>query len=148
MMMKMLTFTVILATVILTGCATQSAFRSSDSVPDFSGSIAEENKLPQLHIEAYPRVGFAPLRVSFKALLQNVPENDPVFACIWESWDFGDGAVSSEKAGCDSADAIVDLQYLVEHVYRSEGVYKVRFILGNNQVFSRPVLIRVMGKNY
>jgi hypothetical protein len=129
-----------------TGCTSRPALRDFESVPDISGSIGEDRR-PKLILEAYPRVGFAPLRVSIKAQLQNVPENDPVFACIWESWSFGDGAVSSEKTGCDGA-AIVEMQYLSEHIYRHEGLYEVRFILGDNQVLSNPVQVRVIGDSF
>jgi hypothetical protein len=132
----------------LTGCATRSVLKDIESMPGMSFDPAEENRLPKLILDAHPRVGFAPLRVTIKAMLQNVPENDPVFACMWKSWSFGDGAVSSEKTGCDGATAIVDLQYYSEHVYREEGIYEVRFMLGENQVLSNPIQVRVVGDGY
>ena len=144
----MLLFLLLPVLMNLTGCATGSALRDVESMPGISGLSGEEPRLPKLILDAYPRVGFAPLRVTIKAMLQNVPENDLVFACIWKSWTFGDGAVSSEKSGCDGATAIVDLEYFSEHVYSEEGLYEVRFILGDRQVESNPVQIRVMGAGY
>jgi hypothetical protein len=132
----------------LTGCATSSALKDIESMPGISGAAGEENRPPRIILDAHPRVGFAPLRVTIKAMLQNVPENDPIFACIWESWSFGDGAISSEKSGCDGATAIVDLEHYAEHVYREEGLYEVRFMLGENQVLSNPVQIRVIGDGH
>ena len=131
----------------LTGCATRAPFQDYGSIPDLSQVPGEPNRVPKLTLEAYPRTGFAPLRVSVRAVLQNVPESDSVFACMWESWSFGDGSVSSEKSGCDGA-TIVDLQYLTEHVYRNEGVYLIRFVLGDNQVLSNTVPVRVIGHSY
>jgi hypothetical protein len=144
----MLVFLLLPVLLNLTGCATGSALRHVESMPGISGSPGEEPRLPKLVLDAYPRVGFAPLRVTIKAMLQNVPENDPVFACIWKSWTFGDGAVSSEKSGCDGAAAIVDLEYFSEHVYREEGLYEVRFVFGNRQILSNPVQIRVMDAGF
>jgi hypothetical protein len=145
-LMLILVFLAVVA-LTLTGCATRSPLQDFGSIPDISQVPGEPNRAPKLILEAYPRAGFAPLRVSVKAVLQNVPESDPVFACIWESWSFGDGSVSSEKSGCEGA-TIVDLQYLTEHVYRNEGVYQIRFVLGDNQVLSNTVQVSVIGHSY
>jgi len=131
----------------LTSCAARSPLQNVTSIPDISQAPEEQNRAPRLILDAYPRAGFAPLRVSIKAVLQNVPSSDPIFACMWESWSFGDGARSSEKSGCDGG-TLVDLEYLAEHVYRNEGVYQIRFILGDNQVLSNAVQIRVIGQSY
>jgi hypothetical protein len=74
-------------------------------------------------------------------VLNNVPGNDHAFNCLRESWTFGDGAVSSEKRNC-APEATVNTEFFGEHVYRDEGVYKLQFVLGNNQVISQPVLVR------
>ena len=144
-MLIFLFFSVVVGT--LTGCATRSPLNNMDSIPEIYGSPDESNRAPKLILEAYPRAGFAPMRVSIRAVLQNVPESDPVFACMWKSWSFGDGAISSEKNNCDGA-TIVDLEYLSEHVYRNEGVYEIRFFLGDNQLLSNAVQVRVIGNSY
>src|SRR5580765_2073716 len=66
-----------------------------------------------LTLTATPRQGFAPLRVSFHVILENVPENDKSFYCLKEEWDFGDGAVSAEQPQCDpwSPESKVNTEY-------------------------------------
>src|SRR5687768_13274634 len=137
---------VLVATVTLIGCATQSAMQNMNPVEALvESSPHHESAPPKLLLEAYPKVGFAPLRVSIRAVLQNVPAKDPVFGCMWESWNFGDGSVSSEKENCVGPDSsVVEPEYFVEHLYREEGVYQVRFVLGDRQLLSNPVTIRVL----
>ena len=136
---------VLLATVA--GCAHQTALQQMNPEASFIASAPiEESRIPKLSVEAHPRVGFAPLRVSVKAVLQNASRNDAAFGCVWESWNFGDGAVSSEKNNCDTA-AITETEFFAEHVYRDAGVYELQFVLGNNQIVSRRVSVRVIPRN-
>jgi hypothetical protein len=129
------------------GCVRQAPLHQMNPESGLIASaLPEESRVPTILVEAHPRVGFAPLRVSFKAVLSNVPGNDQAFACLWESWSFGDGAVSSEKKNC-APETAVNTEFFGEHVYRDAGVYKLQFVLGNNQVLSRPVLVRVLGRN-
>jgi hypothetical protein len=135
---------VLLWMIVATGCASRQPLQDAIPIPGFSES-ADGSSTPKLLLEAHPRVGFAPLRVSIRAVLKNVPAQDPVFSCMWKSWDFGDGAVSSEKNHCTN-DYIVNSEYFAEHVYDETGVYEIRFILGEDQVHSNPVQVRVVGR--
>ena len=134
----------IVVAVMTIGCSMKPASHF-EVQPQIVSDLTETSALPKLMLEAHPRVGFAPLRVSIRAQLQNVSQNDPVLGCMWESWNFGDGAVSSEKSDCGVAQ--VDLSYNQEHVYSKPGVYLVQFVLGDTQVLSNPVSIRVIGNN-
>jgi hypothetical protein len=109
----------------------------------FPDQQTETSALPKLMLEVHPQVGFAPLRVNVRAQLQNVSQSNPFFGCMWESWHFGDGAVSSEKSDCEAAE--VDLSFSKEHVYTKPGVYLVQFVLGETQLLSNAVSIRVLG---
>ena len=141
---RLLQIVVIAYAALLLGCAARPAL-NVDSLSMIQAP--QEDRTPKLILEAHPRVGFAPLRVSVRAVVQNVPFKDRVFACLWKSWAFGDGSVSSEKGNCDDPDLQMDPEYYVEHVYDREGVYQVRFVLGDQQVLSNPVNIRVIGRN-
>jgi hypothetical protein len=142
-----LTAILVVVVALATGCAHQASLHQMNPESGFIASASpEESRIPTILVEAHPRVGFAPLRVSFKAVLSSVPGNDQAFACLWESWTFGDGAVSSEKKNC-APDTAVNTEFFGEHVYRDAGLYELRFVLGNNQLTSRPVLVRVLGRN-
>jgi hypothetical protein len=144
--------TLVIATLVVlfavaSGCARQASLHQMNPGSGFIASgPSEESRVPTIFVEAHPRVGFAPLRVSFKAVLNNISGNDQAFACLWESWAFGDGAVSSEKKNC-VPEATVNTEFFGEHVYRDAGAYQLQFVLGDNQVVSRPVLVRVLGRN-
>src|SRR5688572_12220923 len=140
-------YVMIVVVAFLTGCASRPVLQNTDSLASVIGDPVDHENRPTLKLEAYPQVGFSPLRVNVRAVLENVPTNDPIFGCLWQSWSFGDGSISSEKPSCDRPDYSVQSDYIGEHVYVAEGVYQVRFVLGDNQLQSNPVLIRVVGRN-
>ncbi len=133
---------------IATGCAYQAPLQHqmNPEASFIASSTHAESRVPQLIVEAHPRVGFAPLRVTVRAVLQNASSGNTGFGCLWESWSFGDGAVSSEKNNCDTA-AFTETEFIADHVYKNVGVYQLQFVLGNNQVVSRRLAVRVMGRN-
>jgi len=115
------------------------------------GCGAHEPKEPlpkgaHLTLTATPRQGFAPLRVSFHVVLENVPENDKSFYCLKEEWDFGDGAVSAEQPQCApyGPDTKVNTEYFVEHVYENLGSYDVFFTLGDKKIRSNKIQINAL----
>jgi PKD domain-containing protein len=141
-MKKLLTFIVVV--VMTFGCSMRPAshFDVESRFPDLK---TDTSAIPQLTLQAHPRVGFAPLRVSVRAQLENVIQTDSFFGCLWQSWNFGDGAVSSQKSDCGGAQA--ETSFNEEHIYRKPGTYVVQFVLGDTQVLSNPVSIRVIGSD-
>lgn len=145
---KMMFLVLLIVAAVMSGCVSRPVLQNVDAMAGFFlDGPSEESNLPKLVVDAHPRVGFAPLRVTVRAVLKNVPSNDPVFGCMWQSWAFGDGAVSSEKPNCDGP-GIVHSEYYVEHIYKEEGIYTIRFAIGDNQVLSNPVDVRVVARNY
>ena len=143
--MKTLTLVVVAVVALTAGCVSRPAFQNTNAIPEIFADPAEKNN-PAVILDAYPRVGFTPLRVTLKAVLQNVPADDSSFPCMWQSWAFGDGAVSSEKKDCQGA--VAQSEFYVEHVYREEGVYEIRFSLGENHLISNAVQVRVIARGY
>jgi PKD repeat protein len=102
-----------------------------------------------LTINAAPRQGFTPLRVTFRGELEGVVANDEEYYCLQEIWDFGDGAKSSEKPNCDpySAESKVKTEFFMDHVYEKAGRYTVRLMLGeedNEKIKSRQTSVAVL----
>jgi PKD repeat protein len=95
----------------------------------------DKDSKPKLVLTAYPRQGFRPLRISFNATLENVSETDAEYYCLQEEWDFGDGAVSSEKPHCEpfGSDSRVSVTFFSEHIFDDPGNYTIRFKLGDPQ---------------
>src|SRR5580765_2003559 len=98
-----------------------------------------------LNVKADPRQGFAPLRVTFHVLLEGVADNDENFYCMKEEWEFGDGAISTEKPNCDpfTPESKVTKEFFVEHQFYKTGNYSARFKLGDH-LKSIPINISVL----
>src|SRR5262249_33739884 len=79
----------------------------------------------KLMFTATPCQGFAPLTVTFHAVLEGVSDDDQSYYCLQEEWDFGDGAVSSDQPACDpwGPDSKVTHEFFTDHLYQNEGVY-------------------------
>jgi len=111
-------------------------------------------QLPELPLQQEPallmvsssKVGFAPLTVTFSAVLKNVSVHDEAYNCLWEEWHFGDGAVSGEQRNCVplTDNSSLNTEFLAEHTYHYGGVYAVQFRLGN--LVSNKVYVRVLSK--
>jgi PKD domain len=136
--MKKLLSAVILI-LLVTGCSSRTAQQDS----------ATPSSETKLSITASPRQGFEPLRVTFRGLLETVDQNDKDLYCLQEEWDFGDGAISTEKPNCDahSADTKIKTEFFTEHVYEKFGNYTVTLTLGDQKVRSRKISIVILERN-
>ena len=130
--MKKLILVCLLA-AFLNGCSSHSA----------PGSVKEK---VGLKLSAQPRRGFRPLRVTFRATLQGVSETDPNYYCLEEKWDFGDGAVSSEKPHCEPFDEVskIRTEFIVDHLYDDHGTFTVFLTLGDRKIRSNNSSIIVL----
>ena len=119
---------------------------SARSSPTTSTETESSGSGPKLVLNAYPRQGFAPMRVSFNATLEGVSETDKEYYCLQEEWEFGDGAVSSEKPNCepDSADPLTKLNFFIEHTYIEQGSYSIWLTLGDKKIRSNQIGISVL----
>ena len=90
-------------------------------------SYVSTNQAPTAAARATPTSGAAPLTVTFSSAGSSDPEGTP----LSYSWDFGDGAVSSDPNPT--------------HVYATRGVYQARLTVsdGVNSSLSAPVTISV-----
>ncbi len=124
----------------LSGCSGQS--------PKQAGSNAPSEL--KLIVEASPRQGFVPFRVTFRANLEGVPENDQEHYCLQEEWDYGDGAKSTEQPNCDTftPETNIKTEFFAEHTYEKQGNYTVRLVLGDKKVRSRQVSVVVLERSF
>jgi PKD domain len=126
--------------VFTVACSSRPASQGSTSTPS-----SEKIKL---EVNASPRQGFAPLRVTFRGNMENVDSTEEYY-CLQEEWDFGDGAKSTEKPNCDSysADAKIKTEFFTEHLYERHGNYNVRLVLGDDKVRSRQVTVVIVERD-
>ena len=126
------------------GCSGRPA--SQQETPDrTSGDL-------KLILNAAPRQGFAPLRVSFQGNLSGAAINDRKYYCLQEEWDFGDGAKSTEKPNCDpfGPETKTKTEFFVDHVFEKEGNYTIKLALGEegkDQIHSRQVSVLVLERS-
>lgn len=130
----------LLLLLFIAGCSGRSA-------PQDSSAASSDGA--RLTINAAPRQGFTPLRVTFRGELEGIAANDEEYYCLQEIWDFGDGAKSSEKPNCDpySAESKVKTEFFMDHVYEKAGRYTVRLMLGeedNEKIKSRQTSVAVL----
>ena len=122
-----------------TGTPTKQATDSSSTSATSSGV--------SISLTAEPRTGFAPLRVTFRAVLNGVSDTDPTFHCIKQEWDFGDGAVSGQTPNCEPLEsgAKIETEFIVEHVYQDKGNYSAGFTIGDKKkTHSNKVSVNVL----
>jgi hypothetical protein len=132
-------FTIFLLLLLLTTCSGKTGKSPGDAV------AASDDKA-RLSIEAQPRQGFEPLRVTLRAVLQGVSPNDKEYYCLKQEWDFGDGAISTEEPNCDpySESSKIETEFFAQHEYEDAGVYQAFFTLGDKKVISRKYQIVVI----
>jgi hypothetical protein len=101
---------------------------------------------PKLTLRADPRQGFAPMNVTFHAQLLNVNDTDKEYYCLKEEWEFGDGALSSQKRNCEplAEGAKIETDFIVEHEYQNPGTYVAGFTLGEKKIRSSKVSVTVL----
>lgn len=107
---------------------------------------ATQAKKPKLTLTAYPRQGFAPMRVSINGKLEGVSKSDKDYYCLQEEWEFGDGAVSSEQANCEpfGEDSEIKTDFFAEHIYEDKGSYTIWLILGDKKIRSKQIAVIVL----
>jgi FOG: PKD repeat len=142
-------FPIFILVLALGACSgQQQAFHQTTMQPSgrtLSPQQAIGSRNPALDLRVFPRQGFAPLRVTFHAVLQGVAESDSNYKCLYQEWNFGDGRVSGEHSDCKMAETNpVDLDYLTDHVFEAAGTYTVRFRLGDNTLVSKEVSVVVL----
>jgi hypothetical protein len=138
-MKKTIIFPVLLL-FFVAGCSSKSSPQTGVNGSD-GGAI--------ITITATPRQGFAPLRISFRGELEGVEPNNEEYYCLQEEWDFGDGAISSEKPNCDpfSPDSRVKKEFYADHVYDTAGNFTVRLVLGDEKVRSRQISVVIVDRD-
>lgn len=101
---------------------------------------------PRLRLSAFPRQGFAPMRVSLNASLEGVSKTDAEYYCLQEEWEYGDGAVSSEQPNCEPLEDEneVKIEFFTEHVYEEKGNYTIWFTLGDKKIKSNQIAVVVL----
>jgi hypothetical protein len=102
---------------------------------------------PRLKLSAFPRQGFAPMRVSFNGILEGVSQTDAEYYCLQEEWEFGDGAVSSEQPNCvplGEEGSELKVNFFVEHLYYEKGTYTIWLTLGDKKIKSNQVAVVVL----
>jgi hypothetical protein len=111
------------------------------------GQQSSSDDGPRLKLSAFPRQGFAPMRVSFNGILEGVTKTDAEYYCLQEEWEFGDGAVSSEQPNCvplEEEGSELKINFFVEHVYYEKGTYTIWLTLGDKKIKSNQVAVVVL----
>ena len=87
-----------------------------------------EDKKPSLSLKATPVTGFAPLRVRLTVDVKGGPNDFQDFYCPAVEWEWGDDVRSGNSEDCapyEAGKSEIKRRYTVEHVFRSEGTYRV-----------------------
>jgi hypothetical protein len=131
----------ILTLLWLCSCSGKRAQDNTDVSPAVDG--------PTFTVNGSPRQGFAPLRVTFRGLLEGVEESNQEFYCLQEEWDFGDGAKSTEQPNCPpfSPETKIKTEFFIDHLYEKEGNYTIRVVLGDEKIRSRAITVKVVDRN-
>lgn len=108
-----------------------------------AGTAARENgdkdKKPSLSLKATPTISFSPARIFLTAELKGGADDYEEFYCATVEWDWGDGTRSEASTDCDPYEAgksEIKRRFVVEHVYRQAGNYRVQFRLKKK---NRPI---------
>src|SRR5207247_213536 len=129
-----------LPALLLTGCATHTPQMKNVTPLMTISAPTETTKTPKLILTAMQQTGFAPLRVTLHAVLQNVSPHDGSWNCVEQAWAFGDGSISAYRPDCADTSE-VETEFFEDHVFSNSGNFVIRFGLGNYR--SNPVSIRV-----
>jgi hypothetical protein len=87
---------------------------------------------PSLSLRATPPVGFSPLRVRLAVDVSGGSDDYADFYCASVEWDWGDGTSSESSSDCDPYEAgksTIRRRFTTEHVYRTQGNYRIFFRL-------------------
>ena len=100
---------------------------------------SDKDKKPSLSLKASPTISFSPARIFLTAELKGGADDYEEFYCAAVEWDWGDGTRSEASTDCDPYEAgksEIKRRFVVEHVYRLAGNYRVQFRLKKK---NRPV---------
>lgn len=95
----------------------------------------EKNKKPTLSVRATPAVSFSPARVRAFAELKGGPDDYQELYCAAVEWDWGDLTQSESATDCDPYEegkSEITRRFSSEHVYRTQGRYRVIIRLKRN----------------
>ena len=107
-----------------------------------------EDKKPSLSLKATPPVGFSPLRVRLVVEVRDGANDAVDFYCPAIEWEWGDGVTSEMAQDCaphEPGKSEIVRRYSVEHTFRDEGNFTVRFRMKqkNRVVASTSVQVNV-----
>ncbi len=91
-----------------------------------------DSKRPTLKLKASASVAFAPARIVFTAELKGGADDYEDFYCPTVVWKWDDGTESESTADCEPyqpGTSAIKRRYVVEHVFKYGGAYRVRFVL-------------------
>lgn len=114
--------------------------------------VAQRNddKKPSLSLRATPPVGFSPLRVRFSVDVRGGADDAIDFYCPAIEWDWGDDLSSESSEDCaphQPGKTTIRRIYTMEHTFRDEGNFTVRFRMKQNNrvVANASVNVTVRG---
>jgi hypothetical protein len=131
--------------LLIVACSSHTAPQTKETTNALSSPPPHSGASLQIHAD--PRQGFAPLRVTFHAVLSGISDSDANFHCLKEEWDFGDGAISSQTPNCEPlvAGGKIEMEFITDHLYDNDGNYTIGFTLGDkNKIRSNKVTVTVL----
>jgi hypothetical protein len=87
-----------------------------------------DDKKPSLSLKATPVTGFAPLRVRLTVDVRGGSDDNQDYYCPSVEWEWGDDLNSGNSEDCapyEAGKSEIKRRYTAEHVFRSEGTYRV-----------------------
>ena len=114
--------------------------------------VAQRNddRKPSLSLKATPPLGYTPLKVRFAVDVRGGADDDIDFYCPTIEWDWGDDLTSESSEDCaphEPGKTVIRRRYSMEHTFRDEGNFTVRFRLKQKDrvVASTSVNVTVRG---
>ncbi len=93
---------------------------------------SKDTKKTDLVLTVNPAMAFAPARITLRAQLKGVSNDNADFYCPTIEWDWGDGTVSESSSDCEPFQpnkSEIQRSFLTQHVYRTGGEFEVRLRL-------------------
>lgn len=90
---------------------------------------------PKLSVRAQPSVTTAPGRVMLTAELRGGADDFEEYYCPMVQWEWGDDTISESSEDCapyEEGTSVMKRRYIVQHLFRRQGSYKVYFRLIRN----------------
>ncbi len=93
---------------------------------------SKESRKTDLVLTVNPTFAFAPARITLKAQLKGVSNDDAEFYCPTIEWDWGDGTVSESSSDCEPFQpnkTEIQRAFMTQHIYKTGGEFNVRLLL-------------------